>query len=161
MSDIQIIRFDGDYNDEDTYCRVLGYIAQKKYVGGFGFSCVPNLPVAEWFRLSEIHSSYSNPEKIHHFVITFRKEWSSQSLISMAIWICYMFHEKYQSLWGADYSQGTPHLHFGINAFSYHPDIPPLRKAELDDFLKNLQKTIQQHYPDKTVTLISKKRKNC
>ena len=163
MSDIQIIYFEGDYNNEDVYSRVLEYIAQKKYIGGFGFSCMPELSVVEWFQLSEFYSNSSGfgKRKIWHFIITFQKEWDSRSLISMAVWVSVIFREKYQSLWGVDYSPGTPHLHFGINAFSYHPDIPPLSETEMHGWLEDLRGRLQQLYPDKTVSLIFKERSNC
>lgn len=158
---MQIISFEGDYNNEDAYNRVLGYIAQKKYIGGFGFSCTPELSIVKWFQLSEFYSNYSNTKKrkIWHFTITFQKEWDNHSLISMAVWVSGIFREKYQSLWGVDYSPGTtPHLHFGINAFSYHPDIPPLSETEMHGLLENLLRHLQQLYPSKTVSLIFKER---
>lgn len=158
MSDLQIINFERNYDNEDAYNRVLGYIAQKKYIGGFGFSCMPEISVVEWFRLSEFYSNYPCSRKIWHFAITFQKEWDSCSLISMAVWVCGIFREKYQSLWGVDYSQGTPHLHFAINAFSYHPDIPPLSEMEMHRWLGDLKGHLQQLYPNKTISLIFKEK---
>ena len=45
MSDIRIEVFDGDYSNDDVYERVLGYIAQKECVSGYGFTCSPNLSI--------------------------------------------------------------------------------------------------------------------
>lgn len=39
MSDIRIEVFDGDYSNDDVYERVLGYIAQKECICGYGFTC--------------------------------------------------------------------------------------------------------------------------
>ena len=56
MSDIRIEVFDGDYSNDDVYERVLGYIAQKECVSGYGFTCSPNLSIIEQFKLSEFYS---------------------------------------------------------------------------------------------------------
>lgn len=153
MSDIRIEALSGDYSNDDVYERLLGYISQKSYIGGFGFTCSPDISIIEQFRLSEIYSSNSGPRKMWHFIITFSTSWDHQSLLQLAADIARGFSPEYQILYGLDTEKGNPHLHFGVNAFSYHPDHPALSEEIMHVYLEQLQTFLQNHYPAMTVTL--------
>ena len=153
MSDIRIEALPGAYVNEDAYDRVLYYIANKSYIGGFGFSCNAELSIINQFRLSEEYSAAYIPDsrKIWHFILTFGTYHKPASLLPLAVNIARAFAPEYQILFGVD--TGNPHLHFGVNAYSYHPDHPVLSEEKMQDYLILLQSYLQNHNPDSTVTL--------
>ena len=173
MSDIRIEVFDGDYSNDDVYERVLGYIAQKECVSGYGFTCNPDLSIIEQFKLSELCSLHKNPQKIWHFCITFACQQDFNWLLPMAVWVAKYFSPGYQVLYGLDMERGghsysptgkyhypsksskgnAPHLHFGVNAFSYHPAASVLTPEIMKDCLKHIQDKLSAMYPNMTVTL--------
>ena len=57
MSDIRIETPNGSYNNEDAYNRVIGYISNKTYFGGYGFyySQNPDNSIIQQFKLSETY----------------------------------------------------------------------------------------------------------
>ena len=83
MSKIRIEVFPGTYDNDDVYNRVLGYIGQKTYLGGYGFFCGPGPTIIEQFQLSEYYSRFQNDQKIWHFVITFSESWKHQQILSI------------------------------------------------------------------------------
>ena len=173
MSDIRIEVFNGDYSNDDVYEKVLGYIAQKECVSGYGFTCNPDISIIEQFKLSEFYSLHENPQKIWHFCITFSDHHDSNWLLPMAVWIAKYFSPGYQVLFGLDTERGchsysptgkyhypfenakgnTPHLHFAVNAFSYHPEASVLTTEIMHNCLTHIQGTLSNMYPNMTVTL--------
>lgn len=153
MSNIRIEALKGDYKNYDVYENVLNYIAQKTYIGGYGFSCNPDYLINEQFRMSETCSSNSSIRKMWHFIITFSASWNLQPLLQLANTVAMGFAPEYQILYGIDTKKGNTHLHFGVNAFSYHPDHPVLSEEMMLDYLTQLQKYLQKHYSHMTVTL--------
>lgn len=155
MSDIQIIVMEGNYENYDAYNCLLGYISQKAYLGGYGFLCTPDSTIVEQFKISEINSNFTSSRKMWHFIITFQTVWKDISLLEIAVQTAQLFASEYQILFALDL-KGTPHLHFGVNAFSYHPDSPILSKEILDGYLKNIQEQLYRQYPNMTATLLYK-----
>lgn len=157
MSDIRIEVYPGDYGNTDVYQKVLGYISDKAYFGGFGFSPNLSLSIIEQFQLSEQYSKMDSPQKLWHFCITFSKAWDHTTLLKMAIWISSIFAPQYQVLYALDlernHKPSTPHLHFCANAFSYHPDSPPLLKELMKNYIEMIQKTLTNQYSPLSVTL--------
>lgn len=155
MSDIRIETPDGSYNNENAYNRVIGYISNKTYFGGYGFYYSPNpdSSIIQQFKLCETCSNQKNNQKIWHFYITFFKRQNLTDLLKLADQIALIFARQYQIVYGLDTDEGRPHLHFGVNAFSYHPDIPVLTPESMQDYLTNLQRELQHRYPSKNVTL--------
>ena len=152
MSDIRIEALPGEYSNDDAYEKVLGYISNKSYIGGFGFTCNPDISIIQQFQLSQDYSHYSAERKMWHFIITFSTSWTHQSLLQLASDVPKGFAWNYQIMFGLD-TEGRPHLHFGVNAFSYHPDSPVLSEELMHNYLKQLQDYLQNHYPTMTVTL--------
>lgn len=153
MSNIRIEALKGDYENHDVYENVLNYIAKKTYAGGYGFSCIPDYPISEQFRMSKTCSSDSSARKMWHFIITFSASWNHQPLLQLANTVSMGFAPEYQILYGIDTEKGNTHLHFGVNAFSYHPDHPVLSEEIMLDYLTQLQTFLQSRYPHMTVTL--------
>lgn len=153
MSDIRIETSDGSYGNEDVYNNVIGYISNKTYWGGYGFYCSPDISVIEQFKASEAYSDHTNDQKIWHFWITFSRRWSENELLNLADHIAQLFSSEYQIIYGVDMEERNPHLHFGINAFSYHPDHPVLTPEFMHSCLENLQNILRRWYPCETVTL--------
>ena len=79
MSDIRIEALPGEYSNDDAYEKVLGYISNKSYIGGFGFTCNPDISIIQQFQLSQDYSHYSAERKMWHFIITFSTSWTHQS----------------------------------------------------------------------------------
>lgn len=130
--------------------------AKKAYLGGYGFSCIPGLSVIEQFKKSETASHYSSPRKIWHFYITFLEAWKQTALLEIGVQTAKLFSTDYQVIFALDLEGRELHLHFGVNAFSYHPDTPILSDKIMSEYLKYIQTLLSQQYPDKTVTLIFK-----
>lgn len=146
MSEIRIEVFKGDYDNGDAYNRVLGYIAHKTYIGEYGFSCNTELSVVDQFRLSETHSINFSDRKIWHFIITFAEHWNYNSLLWIAINVSNIFAMGYQIFFGLDTDGHSPHLHFGVNAFSYHPDYPILDDERMHKKMSDIQKFLMKKY---------------
>lgn len=155
MSDIQIIVMEGNYENDDVYNRLLGYISQKAFLGGYGFCCIPEFTIIEQFKMSETYSNFTSLRKMWHFIITFQTKWKDISLLNIAVWTAQLFAPEYQILFALDL-EGTPHLHFGVNAFSYHPNSPTLSKEIMDGYLKSIQEWLSVQYPSMTVALLYK-----
>lgn len=153
MSDIRIEVFNGLYDNYDAYERLLGYISNKTDCSGYGFNCSLKTSIIEQFRLSETCSHHTNAQKIWHFTITFAERWKHTDLLQIAVKVSSLFASEYQVLFGLDTEKGRPHLHFGVNAFSYHPDAPVLSKDKMYPCLVYIQQLLEKLYPNKTVTL--------
>ena len=123
------------------------------YFGGYGFTYNPALSIIEQFKLSETYSSHTHGQKIWHFYITFSTRWNHIDLLNLANQIALIFSPRYQIVYGLDLDKGNPHLHFGLNTFSYYPDIPVITPKLMEDFLIYLQNELKKWYPRKTVTL--------
>ena len=153
MSDIRIEVHKGSYDTETSYNKEIGYITNKTYFGGYGFTYNPALSIIEQFKLSETYSSHTHGQKIWHFYITFSTRWNHIDLLNLANQIALIFSPRYQIVYGLDLDKGNPHLHFGLNTFSYYPDIPVITPKLMEDFLIYLQNELKKWYPPKTVTL--------
>lgn len=165
MSNIRIEVLDGNYDNDDVYNRVLGYISNKKYIGGYGFNYDISLSIIEQFQLSEIYSMYSNEQKIWHFIVTFSSNLDHTYLLNMAVEISLIFTPTYQILFGLDAEKSPnmkcrPHLHFGVNAFSYHPQILPLTKEYMQRYMNDLQELLSRKYANNVTLQFQNKKQN-
>lgn len=157
MSDIRIEVYRGDYSNDDVYQNVLGYLANKAYLGGYGFS--PNLPmtITEQFQLSEQYSQIKQDQKIWHFGITFSYRWKHTDLLKLADDVSLFFSQSFQIMYALDLKRDTgenvPHLHFAVNAFSYHPDFPPLSREYMKVCMPKVQNYLCNKFDPLSVTL--------
>lgn len=162
MSDIRIEVFNGSYDNDDAYNRLLGYVSNKSYCNGYGFNYDSSLPIIEQFRLSEEYSEYYHNQKMWHFIITFSANLSHTYLLNMAMGVSLKFAPEYQILFGLDtkISDGRyhPHLHFAVNAFSYHPQTQTLTKDRMRGYMEDIQKFLSDRYMGKvTLQFMGKK----
>jgi len=153
MSKIRIEVFNGNYDNTDVYNRVLGYISNKTYIGGYGFNYDPQVPIIKQFQLSEQYSNHSSAQKMWHFIITFSDKWNHNELLWIAVQVACLFSSEYQILYGLDTDKGNPHLHFGVNVFSFYPDTPILSREKMYDYLLRIQSFLKKQYAGRTVTL--------
>lgn len=155
MSDIRIEVFKGDYNNDDAYEGVLYYIGGKTYLGGYGFTFNESLSIIQQFHLSEDSSMHRKPDsrKIWHFGITFLCPPNCTELLQLAEQIALEFCTDYQILYGVDTDGHGTHLHFGANAFSYHPDSPILSEEKMRSYMTTIQNYLFLRYPRRTITL--------
>ena len=160
MSDIRIEVLPGSYDNDDAYNKVLGYIGQKTYLGGYGFSCIPDFTIIEQFQASEEYSRFQNTQKIWHFAITFSESWRHQQLLCIARDVSAFFKDSYQVLFGLDTDKKIPHLHFGVNAFSYDPLVPVLDQEKMKEYMLAVQDYLRKAYYPMSVTL-QFQRKGC
>ena len=147
----------GDYDTDDAYNNVLGYVSKKACIGGCGFSCNPELSVIEQFRLSETCSQFYQPQKIWHFFITFSQKWDYNQLLKMAVSIADDFSPWHQVLFGLDEKGRNPHLHFAVNAYSYHPDYPVLSEETMKGYMKKIQNFLAFNYGGKVTLSFQRK----
>lgn len=154
MSDIHIEVLAGLYEDFNTYRRVLNYIGEKTYVGGYGFYLDPKITIVKQFQLSETYSQYKNPRKMWHFIITFSHHWKDEELLYIGNHISEIFKNDYQILFGLDTKGINPHLHFGINAFSYNPCISPLTRHKMEEYMSIVQNYFHANYPTVNISLL-------
>lgn len=156
MSDLRIVVFNGSYNNEDAYSKVLGYISNKTYFGSYGFNFSSHLPITGQFQINEIYSAHcQNPDrqKIWHFILTFADRLKDTELLALADQTALLFSAEYQVMYGLDKEKGNLHLHFGVNAFSFYPDNPVLSPERMHGMMKHLQNFLSVRYPAKKVTL--------
>ena len=126
MSDIRIEVFNGSYDNDDVYKKLLRYISNKLYCNGYGFSYDLSLSIIDQFRLSEEYSEYQNDQKMWHFIMTFSSNLNHKYLL--------------------DDGRYRPHLHFAVNTFSYHPHTQPLTKDRMRGYMENIQKFLSDRY---------------
>ena len=94
MSDICIEILAGPYEDFNTYHRLLNYIGQKTYVGGYGFYLDPNITIVEQFQLSEACSQHKSLRKMWHFAIIFPHHWKHEELLYIGNNISEIFKKR-------------------------------------------------------------------
>lgn len=153
MSDFRLEVFPGAYSNEDAYKLVLDYIKRKYYICGYGFSLSPTLSILQQYQHAQEYSNQTGSRLIWHFVLTFSEPWKYQTLLQLANQIAILFSEDYQVLYGLDTEGHAPHLHFGVNAFSYHPDSPILSEERLRTYLSMIEDLLLSQFPGRTFTL--------
>lgn len=162
MSDIRIEVLSGAYDNDDVYERVMGYVSGKLYVNRYGFHYDKSLSIIEQFRLSEEYSEYQNGQKMWHFIITFSSNLEHTCLLDMAMEVSLKFAADYQIMFGLDteISNGRyrPHLHFSVNAFSYHPQTQPLTKERMKVYIEEIKNFLSSRYAwEVTLQFLGKK----
>lgn len=152
MSDIRIELFQGNYNTRDSLYYVFNYIYKKEYVGGYGFYSDNFQGINYQLQESIDSSSYTNDRTVWHFIISFKRASSKEELLVLANRIAFLFAPSYQIIYGLDTESTNMHLHFGVNAFSYHPDIPTLSKDTLTRYINSIEYILLQNYPQQSIT---------
>lgn len=147
----------GDYSNSDVYERVLSYIVQKCYIGGYGFPLPPNVDsvVCEFYRCEEI-SNYDNTRKLWHFTVSL-PNLKITTLLHWAETITQVFSEEYDILYGIDLDPGHYHIHFAVNTYGYFPNTPPLTSSLFHSHLLTIKQLLSATYLDRQTTIFYKK----
>ncbi len=125
MSDVRLKVFPGTYDNEMAYENVINYVTAKAIWGGYGFFPYNPINIVTAFEKSRYYSSQSGERQLWHFTITFSQKLNMHYLYQLANEIAFEFANDYQIVFAVD-TEGCPHLHFAVNAFSYHPHIRTL-----------------------------------
>ncbi len=149
MKESLIIIQSGDYSNDDAYERVLTYVSKKNYVGGYGMQLPPNRENAiKAFYWAEQNSNYENSRYIWHFAISLPKKTDNYEFLQFGDKIAMLFAYNYQVLYSLDLEKTHPHIHFAVNAYSYHPDHPLLSEDIFDEYMAVCLNMLQHTYPD-------------
>lgn len=146
----------GNYSNSDAYERVLSYIVQKRYIGGYGFPFPPNREsaVREFYRCEEI-SDYDSTRKLWHFTISL-PSLKTTTLLHWAEAITQVFSKEYDILYGIDLDPGHYHIHFAVNTYGYFPNIPPLTSSLFHSYLLTIKQLLSATYPDRQTLIYYK-----
>ena len=121
MSNVRLKVFPGTYANEQSYENVINYITAKALWGGYGFFPYNPQDIIVAFEKSRDYSLQSEERQLWHFTITFSQKLDMHYLYQLANEIAFEFANNYQIVFAVD-TAGCPHLHFAVNAFSYHPN---------------------------------------
>ena len=136
----------GAYDNDDAYEKVIGYIMKKHVIGGYGYNPFEIGNIIPQFELSKLTSHQTSQRNIWHFYITFSDIRNVEELYTIADMFAQLFAPHYQIIFGVDI-KGKPHLHFAVNAYSYHPDIPTLTHFLIEPIMHNILHLLHIYYP--------------
>lgn len=147
--DILIIFPEGYYANNDAYEAVLTYLTKKQYLSGYGIS----LPITkdnciyDYYRAHNT-SKYQNARYIWHFYISFKERQKDKlKILSVANNVASIFANNYQVIYALDTDTDNDHVHFAVNAFSYHPEYEPLSEMMMTSYLDQIQFLLKNVYP--------------
>ena len=146
----------GLYSNEDVYERVLYYVSHKDYIGGYAIFPPFNTDyIVKQFQISEDTSFYSSERKIWHFIISVSNIRSHQNLLLLAERIAFLFSYNYQVLYALDLETGKYHLHFAVNAYSYHPKTEPLSDFLFLQYVEKIKVILSETFPNHPICFIN------
>ena len=148
MKESFIIIQPGDYANTDAYECVLTYVSKKDYVGGYAIPLPPtrdNLITA--FYKAEKASNYQNSRYIWHFVISLPEKVDYKKMLHMSDHIAMQMAYQYQVVYALDLQKSHPHIHFAVNAYSYHPDQPLLSEDLFEKYIAIARDILQNTFP--------------
>lgn len=149
MNNIQIIFPIGEYSNGDAYEAILTYVTSKLYPSGYG---IP-IPVTRdnsiiYFYKAQANSNQQSARYLWHFTINFKeKRKDLTQIMLMGQQIAYLFSSAYQVVYGLDLGTDHTHLHFAVNAYSYHPDAPVLSNELMEVYVQQMEQIIKFNYP--------------
>lgn len=148
MKESLIIIQPGDYANGDAYESVLTYVSKKDYVGGYAIPIPPTKEtLISAYRLAEESSDYQNSRYLWHFVISLPEKVNYKTFLQIADQIAMHIAYEYQVVYALDLQKSCPHIHFAINAYSYHPNQSPLSEDLFEKYIRTAFNILQQTYP--------------
>ena len=148
MKNSLIIIQPGDYANSDAYESVLTYVTKKDYVGGYVIPIPPTRDsLIAAFRSAEENSDYQNSRYLWHFVISLPEKVNYKLYLQMADEIAMRFAYMYQVVYALDLQTSHPHIHFAVNAYSYHPNQSPLSEDYFDQYMQMTLVILQNTFP--------------
>lgn len=132
----------------DAYDNALNYVFVKNYVNGYGYPCNSTAnEIIDFFKIARDTSHYNQDRLLWHFTVSIkglRKPTVYQKLGRM---IAELFAPQYQVVYALDQDPGKHHLHFVVNAISYHPAVLPLNEERFELFIPYIQNIIKTAFP--------------
>ena len=103
-----------------------------------------------------ILTTYKQDRNIWHFAITFSPEYNHCPdffFMNLAQQIALIYCNDYQVYYGLDKDTDNPHIHFAVNAYSYHPQAEPLSDSKMEQLLHYAHSKITHLFSKTKVTL--------
>lgn len=156
-----ITKFAGTYDNPDVYDKVLTYVSQKDYIGGYAleYPLIRDSVIRQYYK-AEANSLYEVDHKIWHFSVSVSDVRSHRTLLLLADKIAALFALHYQVYYALELKPGLYHLHFAVNAFSYFPMTPPLTEPTFDYYLDTVKSILSEEFPKHIPQIIAKEDKN-
>ena len=152
-----ITKFAGSYSNPDVFEHVLTYVSKKNYIGGCAlFYPLTRDSVIKQYYMAEENSLYNTEHRIWHFSVSVSNVRSHRRLILLAEKIATLFASQYQVYYSLELKPGKYHLHFAVNAFSYHPEVQPLTEPIFDQYLEAIRVVLLQEFPTHMPKIIIK-----
>lgn len=164
MADIRIEVVNGSYNNEDAYDNLIHYIVKEKYIlnshyfGAYGVYPVTPETASEQFQKSKEESTVYSACNLWHFFISYAFPIRDSINLSLADEIARLFSNEYQVFYGIHTHQVKSHVHYAINSYSYHPQMPPLNEDSLRSYMKKIKLLLNSYYPGKEISLQFRKK---
>lgn len=155
MENILIKVIPEEYADYDSAANLIRYIMSKHSPGGYGYP-VPATIESITYSFHFIHESLfpGYGQRLWHFIISFNGKRSSNELLLLADQIAYIFAGNYQVIYGFDPDEGHYHLHFAVNAVSYHSGSIPLDDNIMIQYLHQINSILTGNYPSYKIKLL-------
>lgn len=154
MFNIRIEVFPGSYDNSDAYENVINYIYKKGNIRGYGACGNTVTDYIDSFRSSEEVSTQNASRYIWHFIISFKGFHNEKEIINLAYQISRIFRNQYQIVFALDPKGTKLHVHFGVNAYSYIPDHPPLDESDtMLSYMHEIRRLIRNKYPNISVPI--------
>lgn len=156
MSSIRLQIFPGTYENDSAYEYVLTYVYNKYSTGGYGYYPFDIKSIIHDFEQSKQDSYYKQDRNIWHFAITFSPDYNHCPdffFMSLAQQVALIYCNDYQVYYGLDKDTDNPHIHFAVNAYSYHPQAEPLSDSKMEQLLHYAHSKITHLFPKTKVTL--------
>lgn len=156
MSSIRLQIINGTYDNNSAYANVLTYISKKHLTGGYGYYPLDINSVIFDFEQSKCCSQFESPRNLWHFILTFSPEYNhlpDYFFMGLANQIAFVFCRDYQVYYGLDKDTDNPHIHFAVNAYSYHPDTELLSDLKMEHISHYILSELQRIFPNVNVRL--------
>ena len=156
MSSIRLQIFPGTYDNDSAYEYVLTYIHAKYLTGGYGYYPLDIESIIHDFEKSKSHSSYKQERNIWHFAITFSPEYNHYPdffFMNLAHQVALIYCKNYQIYYSLDKDTDNPHIHFAVNAYSYHPQVEPLSNQKMEQLFHYTHSILNHIFPKTKVIL--------
>ena len=156
MSNIRIEIVPGSFTNENAYENLINYISKPKaIIGGCGIYPFTSEAAINQFYLTKLYSLVSSPDEryLWHFFVSFENAVDLQFLRIIATSICISFSDNYQSFFGIHLDTDHQHIHFAINAYSFHPYAEKLTEPLLQEYMQNIISYLSNQFNTSNITL--------
>lgn len=148
MKNSLITLYPGSYSNYDAYDNVLAYVLKKKYPCGYAIPIpIENNSIISAFRYIEENSNYQVERYIWHFTISLPETSDLTKFMSVADNIAMLFGYNYQVIYSLDVEKRHPHIHFAVNNYSYHSEVPPLSDNQFESYINQGLDILKGYYP--------------